>query len=425
MSNIQNFRPTSFSDVIGNENQIKLMRNSLSDNKFPAFSILIGKAGIGKTTLAKLIAKAIRCEQPVNGNACDRCPTCMKVISELILSDNDVDNIITYRMSDEGGKIAARHILEQIKAKPVGGGKKVILLEECQGLRHDAQDLLLPILEYIPDHTHIIAMTTDESKLQNTFTSRAVVYRLNQPAPSQVEMLLHNASQRLGLTIKGNAVIPRLVEYGMRPRESLNLLLKVSQISKEISVKEVNEYLNLADDILYLRYLEALKSDMGAILDFLDTLKYEGVEVANFMRGLNTFMMRLLVFRYRNTHIQDSIITASKDFLRTTDEDDLMIIQGIIAEEVKKFGQEEYDDSQFVATAFKVQSRNKENLHQRALKSTADVAREKEQRRTQLSEQVANTIAKKTADEYATSQDVSTFISGLPNAKIVNVGKKD
>lgn len=419
MGNIVNFRPMNFDSVIGNENQIKLIKNSLSEKKYPAFSILTGKAGIGKTTLAKIIAKSLLCDSPINGIACDRCPTCLSVNTNFILGDQDIHNVHTFRMSDEGGKIAARQILEMIKTKPLGKGKKVILLEECQGFELHAQDLLLPILEYIPEHTHIIAMTTNEAKLQNTFTSRAIMYRLIQPPQSLVEMLLQQTADKMGLDIKGSTVITRIVEYGQRPRDALNLLMKVAQSSDKITIADVNNYLNLVDDSLYLKYLNVVKRDMGAVLDFIEELKNTGTTFEDYMRGLNSFVIRLLTFKYRKGYIQDSIIDGCRQFISSTTESDLLYIQSTIAEDAPKFGAEEFDESLFIATSYRIQERNHSQLKEKAFTSQQDIHKEQERRKRALAERAQEELSKVSAEDLVTNGDIPSFLANISGAKIV------
>lgn len=395
------------------------MKTALERGAFPSFSIISGRSGIGKTTLAYILTKSLLCENPVGGVSCERCATCMKITTDVMMHGKEVTNLHVFRMSDQGGKIAARDVEQHIMSKPIGQGKKkVILLEECQGMFPEAQALLLPRLESLPENVHIIAMTTDTGKLLDTFKGRATPYRLASPSQTEVTALLNTAIERLGIKVSGNAVLNRIVEYGIRPRDSLNLLLKLAQGNDVISMVEVNELLNLQDDSVYLRYLRAVKSDMGAVLDFIDMLKYNDTELSAFVQGLNKFLMRLLTFKYRKAFIQESIIEQCKEFLMETDETDLLKIQSIIAEEAIKFGSELHDEALLVSMSFKIQSRNIKNLERRAIRSVEDVKVEQEEQLANLTKKAEEAMAN-SADGFKVSGDIMSLISKLPNAKLI------
>lgn len=378
MLNVKNLRPLNFNQVVGNTKNIELINNALKYG-FPNFSVFIGQEGIGKTTISKILSKHLVCEEPFNGLACNECSNCKSVNLNVIMNNKDTLNVVTFRMSDEGGKRAARKIEEFIRQVPIGGGKKVIILEECQGMSIEAQDLLLPILEYIPDDTKIIACTTNEKALQRTFLSRANIFRFVVPTKRETVSLLTDICRREGISIIGTTVIPRIVEYsGNKPRASVMTLQKLTSQGNEINLSLVNDFLNLINEEYYLEYLNLLRGDMGLILDFLDKLERDEISLVSFIKDLNNFIVKLVTLRYRQVYLPEGIVDKSKALVKSMTEEDLLKIQSIISEETPKILDEEFAKSQLISLSFKIMNRNKQDLLSSNIKTKVQVEREKE-----------------------------------------------
>lgn len=379
MFNVTKLRPSSFDEVKGNEKNINLIKSALNYG-FHAFTIFHGPSGIGKTTVAKICAKHITCTNSFNGVACNDCESCKQANVNLIGQDRDTPNVLTFRMSDEGGKIAARKIQEQINLRPLNGGVKVIILEECQGMLKEAQALLLPILEYIPDDVKIIACTTDRHLLLPTFVGRAVSYQFVPPTREQVIDLLNYICQFNGITVMGNAIIPRIVDYsGGVPRVSIMNLQKLSAHGTTLTAELVQDYLNIVDETLYIEYLNLIRGDIGLTLDFIDRLERDQIAINDFVKGLNNFLIKIVTLRYRKTYLPEHVLKQCEAFLKRTDEDDLMKIQGIIANEAIKFTSIEHSKPLLISMTFLLMRRNNSDILQEPMKSVSQVTREKDE----------------------------------------------
>lgn len=401
-------RPTDFDQMVGNTTNINHIKNFLRYT-FPKFSIILGSEGIGKTTVSKIIAKSLTCPQRINGLPCNVCDTCLEVDRELIGQNKDCFHIKTFKMSDEGGKRAAREIKEYIRMRIPKGKTKIIILEECQGLSLEAQDLLLPELEYIPDNTKIIALTTNERVLQGTFKSRAVIFRFKVPPKAETITLLADVCHRLGVEVVGSRVLPIIVEYAnAKPRTALNTLHKLLGQGNRIDIHTINSLLNIADEMLYLEYLNILRGDMGLTLDFITKLDEQEVALTDFVVGLNKFLVTLLTLRYRKIDMTEDLLKECKKLLSTYDDQDLLKIQSIVATEAPQIENETFARYQLVALTFKLMNRNNSQLLENGIKNAARVEQEKDMA-------VKNQLAE-LAKEERRQQEVSIDLMSNPNA---------
>ena len=212
------FRPSEFEDVKGQDHIVTTLQNQIKANRIGHAYLFCGTRGTGKTTVAKIFAKAVNCEHPVNGSPCGECEMCksiaagtsMNVIEIDAASNNGVDNI--------------REIREEVTYRPTEGKYKVYIIDEVHMLSAGAFNALLKTMEEPPPHVKFILATTEIHKVPATIVSRCQHFDFHRIRNEDiVSRLMYIASQE-GFTLHEDAagMIARLSDGGMR--DSLSLL---------------------------------------------------------------------------------------------------------------------------------------------------------------------------------------------------------
>ena len=216
-------RPQRFEDVVGHKQLLQIIKQHIASGTLPHFILLVGEEGLGKTTLAKLIAMSLTCtaqEKP-----CYMCEDCKLAMKNCIKENKDTSNIKSFNMSIDGGKDAAKSVVQHIKGINAGGNK-VLILDEAHGLSSEAQDVFLVDTEYLPDNIYVIMCTTEDANLKKTLRSRAVTYRLNRLSTREVTTLLKRECENKRIRLQHTDSTLNLIATWAecKPRKALKFL---------------------------------------------------------------------------------------------------------------------------------------------------------------------------------------------------------
>lgn len=292
-------RPLVFNDCIGNTEVKNTIKNSVKDKALFPKIILAGQPGVGKTSLAMVIALASQCEHPVDGVPCLQCDTCKEIMERLIRNGESCCNIHFFNMADMKNLADARMIMDLLSYKK---SKKypytIFILEEPQNMSVDAQDLLNKPLEVLQPHIKIIFTTTSLPSISDAIQSRSHVYTLKAPSMQETTDLLQNICIR-----NLNAEIPRplltlITEYSNNvPRNAINNLELVMQTGN-ISVKSINEVLGLIDFELYIEFFSIVHKDITQVAEFISSLKDRSCSYVQFVKNLHIFMTDVFKMKF-------------------------------------------------------------------------------------------------------------------------------
>ena len=285
------FRPQEFEDVKGQEHIVTTLKNQIKADRIGHAYLFCGTRGTGKTTVAKIFAKAVNCEHPVDGSPCGKCPACqgiaagtsMNVIEIDAASNNGVDNI--------------RQIREEVTYRPTEGRYKVYIIDEVHMLSTGAFNALLKTLEEPTENVVFILATTELHKIPATILSRVQRFEFKSIKQGAIKEHLASILEKEGLTFDDEAltIIARRAEGGMR--DALSIFDQVvSFTGGNITYKSVIDNLNVLDYEYYFRltdcFLENKVSD--ALLLFNDILN-KGFDGSHFITGLSSHFRDLLV----------------------------------------------------------------------------------------------------------------------------------
>lgn len=284
------YRPKNFDDVVGQEHITTTLRNEIMANRPAHAYLLMGSRGTGKTTCAKLIAKAVNCLCPVEGSPCGECDICIGIDNGSMVdvveidaaSNNGVDNIRDLR--DEA------HFLPNVTKY------RVYIIDEAHMLSIGAVNALLKIMEEPPAHVIFILATTEIHKVPATIQSRCQRFDFKRITTETIVGRLRTICNLEGLTSTDDALnmIARLADGGMR--DAVSLLDLCSAHSSEITLDTVVEAAGLiAQDYLFDIADAISKKDLSGVMEIMQTLSVQAVEYDRLCQQLTAHYRNLLI----------------------------------------------------------------------------------------------------------------------------------
>ena len=285
------WRPRTFGDVVGQEHITDTLRRQVENGRLSHAYLFVGTRGTGKTTCAKILAKAVNCEHPVNGEPCNECPSCRGIDSGAILdvveldaaSNNGVDNV--------------RALRDEAVFSPASVKKRVYIVDEVHMLSSSAFNALLKILEEPPEHLMFILATTEIHKVPATILSRCQRFTFKRILPADIAARLGYVaeSEGLNLTADGAELLARLADGSMR--DGLSLL---DQCSSEtvIDTEHVLASVGLAGADETSGIMDcAVRGDVYSALTSLDRLYSGGKEMSALLDELLSLQRDALIMK--------------------------------------------------------------------------------------------------------------------------------
>ncbi len=284
------WRPTSFDDVSGQDHITSVLKYECQNRKFSHAYLFCGSRGTGKTTCAKILAKAVNCESPQNGNPCGECASCMAIDSGSAIdvlemdaaSNNGVDNI--------------RDIRDEVVYTPSMLKYRVYIVDEVHMLSTSAFNALLKTLEEPPAHVIFILATTEMHKLPSTIISRCQLFdfrRISIPVIT-ARLLKISEAEGIDITPDGAALIARIAQGGMR--DAVSLLELCSGSRQRITPELVNESVGISGRESIIRITEAVnRKDYEAIFSEISAVASSSKDVEVFWQDLLSFYRDMLV----------------------------------------------------------------------------------------------------------------------------------
>ena len=211
------WRPQRFADVVGQEHVVRTLRNAIMQNRTAHAYLFVGPRGVGKTTLARIFAKALNCRNPQEGEPCCQCESCLAIAAERSLDVMEVDAASRNTTAD------MRELAEDVLTRPVGGKYKIYIIDEVHMLSKQAWNVLLKTVEEPPPHVKFIFATTEVHQVLPTIISRCQRFDL-LPIPTRLiaeRLRLIADSEKVAIEPAAITAIARAAEGGMRDAQSL------------------------------------------------------------------------------------------------------------------------------------------------------------------------------------------------------------
>ena len=285
------YRPATFASVVGQKHITSTLKNAIERDQLAHAYLFCGPRGVGKTTCARIFAKAINCLHPVGAEACNECDSCRSFNEGRSLNIHELDAASNNSVED------IRNLIEQVRVIPQIGKYSVFIIDEVHMLSQAAFNAFLKTLEEPPQHAIFILATTEKHKIIPTILSRCQIYDFNRiRVEDAVEYLKYIASNEgVAADEESLNLIAQKADGGMR--DALSMFDKaVSFCGTTLDYRSVAQTLNILDYDTYFRFTDLLLQGdyVNALLEF-DAVLGKGFSGQTFMAGMNKHLRDLLV----------------------------------------------------------------------------------------------------------------------------------
>ena len=288
------FRPQTFDDVKGQDAIVTTLRNQVRTGRTQHAYLFCGTRGTGKTSVAKILARAVNCENPVDGNPCGECPTCRGIASGTSM------NVIEIDAASNNGVDNVREIIEEVRYRPPSGRYKVYIVDEVHMLSPGAFNALLKTLEEPPEYVIFILATTEAAKIPLTILSRCQRYDFHRISSETIAARLSDLTSREGHKAEDKALryIARSADGSMRDALSLLDQCLAFLTGETLTYDKVLDVLGAADTAVFKDLLEALvRGETAAALTILQGILDKGREIGQFVTDLIWYLRNLLLVK--------------------------------------------------------------------------------------------------------------------------------
>ena len=294
MALYRKWRPSDFDEVKGQDAIVQTLRNQIIYNRIGHAYLFCGTRGTGKTSIAKLFAKAVNCEHPVNGNPCNACPSCRAINNQSSLDVLEID------AASNNGVENIRDIREQVQYSPVEGRYKVYIIDEVHMLSSGAFNALLKTLEEPPSYVIFILATTEKHKIPVTILSRCQKYDFKRISIDTITGHLVSLMEKEQIDVEEKALryIARAADGSMRDALSLLDQCIAFYLGQTLTYENVLEVLGTADTSIFSTLLRSiLRHDSMSALDIIDNMITEGRELSQFLADFLWYLRNLLILK--------------------------------------------------------------------------------------------------------------------------------
>lgn len=277
------YRPTTFDEVVGQDHVAKTLKNALQTDHLAHAFLFTGPRGVGKTTCARILAKIINCENPVNkSEACNHCSSCKA------FNDNASFNILELDAASNNSVENIRTLIEQVRFQPQHGKYKVFIIDEVHMLSTAAFNAFLKTLEEPPAYAIFILATTEKHKIIPTILSRCQIFDFKRIQISDTVAQLEKICLKEGKNAEKEALHTIANKADGAMRDALTIFDKIaSSVGDTITYKDVVANLNLLDYEYYFRMTDAfLREDISEVLLTLNEIVRLGFDAEHFVVGM-------------------------------------------------------------------------------------------------------------------------------------------
>ncbi|MFN2433413.1 MAG: DNA polymerase III subunit gamma/tau [Gemmatimonadota bacterium] len=326
------YRPRTFSDVVGQEHVTDTLRNALRTGRVGAAYFFAGPRGSGKTTTARLLARAVNCTALREGEPCGESELCRVILGGQSLDVMEIDAASNRGIED------VRELRERVGYAAAQGEKKIYIVDEVHMLSKDAFNALLKTIEEPPPHVVFVFATTDPQKVLPTVLSRCQRFDFKRIPLREIEARLRGICDEEGQAITPEATFLLAKKADGSLRDAISMLDQVlSSTAGEVGAQAVRDVLGLASLELYLAATDAMRRrDPAAAIRFVRRLVADGVDLLDFYGGLYDHLRNLLLFALpggeESAEVPDDFRAAYRDVAAAIGAEDLLRATALLTE---------------------------------------------------------------------------------------------
>lgn len=297
------YRPKTFEEVAGQKHIVKTLKNALANNKIAHAYLFAGPRGTGKTTMAKLFAKALNCEEGI-GHQCNKCSNCIEI------NEGSHPDVIEIDAASNNGVEQVRELIDKVNYLPLEGKYKVYIIDEVHMMTTNAFNALLKTLEEPPSHVIFILATTEPHNIIPTIISRCQRYDFTKVSDADIYERMVDILDQEHIEYEENAVkaIISLADGGVR--DALSILDQIlAYSSSSLKEKDVYDLFGLTSIEEKIAFLKAIKKgDISYCLEKIDSFSRGGVDLKRLTNDLLEILKDVLVFKKTNDESELTVL---------------------------------------------------------------------------------------------------------------------
>ena len=310
------FRPTSFEDVKGQDHIVLTLKNQIQASRVGHAYLFCGTRGTGKTSVAKILARAVNCEQPADGSPCGECPSCKAILQGTLM------NVIEIDAASNNGVDNIRSIREEVEYRPAQGRYKVYIIDEVHMLSIGAFNALLKTLEEPPEYVIFILATTEVHKIPITILSRCQRYDFKRISIETISARMTDLMEQ-----EQNPVEPKAIRYIAKAadgsmRDALSLLDQCIAFyyGQPLTYENVLEVLGAVDtDVFSILLRQLLEHNVTSMMKILDELVMQGRELSQLASDFTWYLRNLLLMK-SSDNMEDVLDVSTENLVQLKEE---------------------------------------------------------------------------------------------------------
>ena len=328
------FRPADFEDVKGQEHIVTTLKNQMRTGRIGHAYLFCGTRGTGKTTVAKILARAVNCEHPVDGSPCNACASCRAIQAGIST------NVIEIDAASNNGVDNIREIREEVSYRPTEGRYKVYIIDEVHMLSAGAFNALLKTLEEPPEYVIFILATTEANKIPVTILSRCQRYDFRRITIDTIADRLRELTEKEGVNAEEKALryVAKKADGSMRDALSLLDQCIAFYLGETLTYDKVLEVLGTVDTEVFSRLLRSvIAGDVSGCLHILEKLVARGKEMNQMVSDFTWYMRNLLLVK--SSGDLEDVLDVSTENLAQLKEESGMVESGTLMRYIRIFSE--------------------------------------------------------------------------------------
>lgn len=307
------WRPDNFDDVKGQEHVVTTLKNQIISDRIGHAYLFCGTRGTGKTTVAKIFAKAVNCESPVDGSPCGQCSMCKSI------TENRSMNVIEIDAASNNGIDYIRQIRDDVKHPPIEGRYTVYIIDEVHALSKDAFNALLKTLEEPPSYIIFIMATTEVQSVLPTIVSRCQRFDFKRISIETITARLRELADAEGVSVDDKALryIAKSADGGMRDALSMMDMCISFYYGRELTYDKVLEVLGAVDTEIFselLRYI--MFGNIKEAFRIIEGVVFEGRDLTQFVNDFTWYLRNLMLVKTSDDDIEEIIEVTAENYSR-------------------------------------------------------------------------------------------------------------
>ena len=328
------FRPQEFEDVKGQDHIVTTLKNQIKADRIGHAYLFCGTRGTGKTTIAKIFAKAVNCEHPVDGSPCGECAICKAI------ADGSSMNVIEIDAASNNGVDNIRQIREEVTYRPTEGRFKVYIIDEVHMLSAGAFNALLKTLEEPPSYVIFILATTEAHKIPITILSRCQRYDFHRISIDTIAGRLMDLMEEEQVDVEEKAIryVAKAGDGSMRDALSLLDQCIAFHLGETLTYDNVLEVLGAVDTEIFSRLLrQIIGKDITGAIGTLDALVDEGREMGQMVNDFTWYLRNLMLMQ--SSDDMEEVLDMSKEHLAALKEEAQLIKPEVLMRYIRVFSE--------------------------------------------------------------------------------------